>query len=74
VNLRDFESIRLYFSEEDIEELQAAIDERRSTRQTRDVQEDCPGALELPTYLSNVVAKAFLEVSTPPRIAPVQHP
>ena len=30
VNLRDFESILIFFSEEEIEELQAAIDKRRS--------------------------------------------
>jgi hypothetical protein len=30
VELRDFESILIYFSEEEIEELQAAIDRRRS--------------------------------------------
>jgi hypothetical protein len=29
VDLRDFESIPIYFSEEEMEELQAAIDERR---------------------------------------------
>jgi hypothetical protein len=30
VNLWDFESILIFFSEEEIEELQAAIDKRRS--------------------------------------------
>ena len=29
MNLRDFEGILIYFSEEEIEELQAAIDKRR---------------------------------------------
>jgi hypothetical protein len=32
VDLRDFESILLYFSDEEIEELQAAIDERCNAR------------------------------------------
>jgi hypothetical protein len=30
VDLRDFESILIFFSEEEIEDLQAAIDKRRS--------------------------------------------
>jgi hypothetical protein len=30
VNLRDFESILIFFSEKEIEEVQAAIDKRRS--------------------------------------------
>ncbi len=30
MNLRDFESILIFFSEEEIEELQAAIDKRRN--------------------------------------------
>ncbi len=32
VDLRDFESIPIFFSEEEIERLQTAIDERRSRR------------------------------------------
>ncbi len=32
MDLRDFQSISIFFSEEEIEELQAAIDERRSRR------------------------------------------
>ena len=36
VDLRDFESIVLFFSEEEIEELQATIDERRMKRLARE--------------------------------------
>ena len=53
MNLRDFESIFLFFSDEEIEELQAAIDERRSRRLARDGEEDL-GAVEQPLYSSNV--------------------
>jgi len=65
VNLRDFKSILLYFSEEEIEVLQAAIDERKSRRLARDRQEGCPGAVEQPVYSSNVGEEEFLEVHTP---------
>jgi hypothetical protein len=55
MKLRDFESVLLFFSEEEIEELQAAIDERGSRRRrlARD-GEDCPGSVEQPVYSSNV--------------------
>jgi hypothetical protein len=36
VDLRDFESILLFFSEEEIDVLRAAIDERRSRRLASD--------------------------------------
>jgi hypothetical protein len=39
VNLKDFESILLFFSEDEIEVLQAAIDERR--RRTLAPDEEC---------------------------------
>jgi hypothetical protein len=51
--LRDFESILLFFSEEEVEELQAAIAERRSRRLARDGK-DCPESEEQPPYSSNV--------------------
>jgi hypothetical protein len=49
VDLRDFESILIFFSEDEIEELQAAIDERRSRRLACD-GEDRPGSVEQPVY------------------------
>jgi hypothetical protein len=53
VNLRDFESISLFFSEEEIEELLAVIEERRSRRMAHD-GEDCPGSAEQPVYSPEV--------------------
>jgi hypothetical protein len=45
VNLRDFESLLLlFFSEEEIEALQAAIEKRRSSRLARELKEDYPGS------------------------------
>jgi hypothetical protein len=71
VTLRDFESILLFLSEEEIEELQAAIDERRSRRLAREEEEHGPGAVEQPVYSSSVGVEELLEVHTR-IIAPVQ--
>ena len=63
VNLRDFESILLFFSEEEIEELQAAIDERRRSRRlARDGEE--LGPVDQPVYSSNVGEEVLSEVHT----------
>ena len=61
VNLRDFDTVLIFFSEEEIEELQAAIDKRRSRRPARH-GEDCPALLEQPVYSSNVRGEEFSEV------------
>jgi hypothetical protein len=49
VDLMDFESILIYFSEGEIEELLVAIDERRSRRLARD-REVCLGSEEQLVY------------------------
>jgi hypothetical protein len=61
VDLRDFESIFIFLSEEEMEELQAAIDERRSRRLACD-GEDCSGSVEQPVYSPNVGEGEFLDV------------
>jgi len=61
VDLRDFESLLIFFSEEEIEELQATIDKRRSRRLARD-GDDCPGSVKPPVYSFNVVEELFSEV------------
>jgi hypothetical protein len=56
VDLRDFESIPIFFSEEEIEEVQAAIDERRSRRLA--LEEERPlKVVEQSDYSSNVLEK-----------------
>jgi hypothetical protein len=60
--LRDFDSILLYFSEEEIEELQAAIEARASRRLAREEEQDCSGTLEQPVYSPNVLEEVFSEV------------
>ena len=62
VNLRDFDSILLYFSEEEIEELQAAIDTRKSRRLAREEEQDCSGTLEQSVYSPNDLEGEFSEV------------
>jgi hypothetical protein len=52
VNLRDFESILIFFSEEEIEELQAAIDKRRSLALD---EESLPKLAEQSEYSANGV-------------------
>ena len=59
MNLRDFQSILIYFSEEEIEDLQAAIDKRRGPACDGD---DRPGLVEQPVYSSNVGADEFSEI------------
>jgi hypothetical protein len=66
VDLSDFESILLYFSEEEIEELQAAIDKRRSRKPALG-QESSPKLAEQSDYSSNGVEAVFSEVH-------IQHP
>ena len=62
MNLRDFDSILLYFSEEEIEELQAAIDARKSRRLAREEEQDCSGTLEQPVYSPNDLEDKFCEL------------
>jgi hypothetical protein len=62
VDLRDFESIPTFFSEEEMAELQAAIDERRSRRLS--LGERSP---EQPDRSPDGVEAAFYDVRT-------QHP
>jgi hypothetical protein len=59
VNLRDFESILIFFSEEEIEELQAAIDKRRSLALD---EESLPKLVEQPDYSANGVEAVFSDV------------
>jgi hypothetical protein len=59
MNLRDFESILFFFSEEEIEELQAAID-KRSELVLDEVS--LPKLAEKSDYSANVVEGAFSEV------------
>jgi hypothetical protein len=63
VDLRDFESILLFFSEEEIEELQAAIDERKSRRLARDGN-DCPESVEQPAYPLDERGAGFQKLPT----------
>jgi hypothetical protein len=53
VDLMDFESIPIFFSEEEIEELQADIDKRRSRRLAREGRSSGVGGAEL-VYSPNV--------------------
>jgi hypothetical protein len=64
MNLRDFESILYFFSEEEIEELQAAIDKRRSLALD---EESLPTLAEQSDYSANAVEAVFSEVH-------IQHP
>ena len=64
VNLRDFESIPIFFSEEEIEELQAAIDKRRSLALD---EESLPKRAEQSDYSANGVEAVFSE-------GHIQHP
>jgi hypothetical protein len=63
MNLREFQSILIYFGEEEIEDLQAAIDKRRNRRSACD-GDDRPGLVEQPVYSSNVGADEFSEIRT----------
>jgi hypothetical protein len=64
VNLRDFESILIFFSEEEIEELQVAIDKRRSPALA---EGNLPKLAEQSDHSANGVDAAFSE-------AHIQHP
>jgi hypothetical protein len=65
VDLRDFESIPTFFSEEEMAELQAAIDERRSRRLA--LGERSPEQAGQPDCSPDGVEAAFYDVRT-------QHP
>jgi hypothetical protein len=68
VELRDFESILIYFSEGEIENLQVAIEKRRCRRLVLD--EECSlNPAEQPDYSLNLAeeGEVFPEV-------PIQHP
>lgn len=64
MNLRDFESILIFFSEEEIEELQGAIDKRRSLALD---EESLRNLVKQSDYSANGVEAAFSE-------AHIQHP
>jgi hypothetical protein len=64
VNLRDFESILIFFSEEEIEELQGAIDKRRNLALD---EESLRNLVKQSDYSANGVEAAFSE-------AHIQHP
>ena len=66
VDLSDFESILIFFSEEEIEKLQAAIEERRSRRLALD-KEDALKLAERSDYSPKLVEEVFPEVH-------IQHP
>jgi hypothetical protein len=68
VDLRDFESIVIFFSEEEIERLQATIDKRRRGRLAPDEERKLESAKQS-DYSPNVGEGAFSEV----RLAPVQY-
>jgi hypothetical protein len=67
VGLRDFESILIFFSEEEIETLQAAIDERRSRRPARDEQRSLEPAEQSDYSPNRVEGEVFAELH-------MQHP
>ncbi len=64
VNLRNFESILIFFSEEEIEELQAAIDKRRNQALG---EESLPKLAEQSEYPAKAVVAVLSEI-------PIQHP
>jgi hypothetical protein len=64
VDLRDFESILIFFSEEEIEELQGAIDKRRSLALD---EESLHNLVKQSDYTANGVEGVSPEV-------PLQHP
>lgn len=67
VDLRDFESILFFFSEEEIEKLQVAIEERRSGRLVLDKERSLNPA-EPPDYSFNLVEDEVLPEDR------IQHP
>jgi hypothetical protein len=64
MNLRDFESILIYFSEEDIQELEAAIAKRRNLASD---EVGLPKLAEQSDYSANGVEGDFSEIH-------MQHP
>ncbi len=60
VNLRDFESILIFFSEEEIEELQATIDNRRNQAPG---EESVPKLAEHSNYPANAVEAVLSEIA-----------
>ena len=64
MNLRDFESILIFFSEEEIEELQGAIDKRRNLALD---EESLRNLVKQSDHSANGVEAAFSE-------AHIQHP
>jgi hypothetical protein len=66
VDLRDFQSILIFFSDEEIEELQAAIDKRRSRRLAPN-DENLPERAGQPDYSANGVEAVFSDIR-------IQHP
>jgi hypothetical protein len=73
LNLRDFESISIFFSAKEIEEFLTAIDERRSRRLAHD-RVDRPGSVEQPVYSSNAGEGVFSEVRPRERRSPTIPP
>ncbi len=67
MDLRDFESIPLFFSEEEIEELQAAIDKRKSRRLARKEERSLKPAEQLDYSPNREEVGVFLVVH-------LQHP
>ncbi len=59
MNLRDFESILIFFSEEEIEDLQAAIDKRRSLAH---YEYSLPKLAEQSDHSANCAQVVFSEV------------
>jgi hypothetical protein len=59
MNLRDFESILIYFSEEDIQELEAAIAKRKNLASD---EEGLPKLAEQSDYSANGVEGDFSEI------------
>ena len=66
MDLWDFESILIFFSQEEMEELQAAIDKRRSRRLSL-TDESSPKPAEQSDYSSNGVEAVSSEIR-------IQHP
>jgi hypothetical protein len=66
VDLRDFQSISIFFSKEEIEKLQTAIDERRSRRLVLD-EERSLKLTEQSDYSPKLAEEVFPEVH-------IQHP
>jgi hypothetical protein len=60
-NVRDFESLLLFFSEEEIVKLQSAIDERRSRRLAPDEERSLESA-DQSDYSPNLAEENFSEV------------